>query len=168
MRVGAFYFRAARNSAAGEPGGVSVVRRRGRKPTEPSDWLNCSAHLEGPAVKTARRRSRVRSIKNVSLLRRSGGGVSVAVVVGFEGPLGGEAQVLGLLVRQLGQLHPQLVQVGRGDLLVQLGGGESGSVTSDHHLVLSIQVGPTPGRPDSKNSLDQRWVVSQPEGPRWF
>lgn len=65
-------------------------------------------------------------------------------MVGFEGPLGGEAQVLGLLVRQLGQLHPQLVQVGRGDLLVQLGGGESGSVKSDHNLVLRIQVRPTP------------------------
>lgn len=139
---------------------------------EPPDWLNCSAHLEGPAVKTARRRSHVRSIKNVSLLRRSeggGGGAPVAVVVGLEGPLGGEAQVLGLLVRQLGQLHPQLVQVGRGDLLVQLGGGgESGSVKSDHSLVLRIQVRPTRGRAHRKNSLDQRWVASQPEGPRWF
>lgn len=77
MRVVAFYFRAARNSSAGELGGVSLVRRRGRKLTEQSDWLNCSAHLEGPAVKTARRRSHVRSIKNVSLLRRSvGGGLS--------------------------------------------------------------------------------------------
>lgn len=65
-------------------------------------------------------------------------------MVGFEGPFGGEAQVLGLVVRQLGQLHPQLVQVGGGDLLVQLGGGERGSVKSDHYLVLRTQVGPTP------------------------
>lgn len=46
-------------------------------------------------------------------------------MVGFEGPLGGEAQVLGLLLRQLGQLHPQFVQMGSSHLLVQLEGGET-------------------------------------------
>lgn len=30
-------------------------------------------------------------------------------MVGLEGPLGGEAQVFGLLVGQLGQLHSQFV-----------------------------------------------------------
>lgn len=45
---------------------------------------------------------------------------SVAVVVRFEGPLCGQAQVLGLFVRQLGELHPQLVQVSSCHLLIQL------------------------------------------------
>lgn len=45
---------------------------------------------------------------------------SVAVVVRFEGPLGGQAQVLGLFLCELGELHPQLVQVGSCHLLVQL------------------------------------------------
>lgn len=35
--------------------------------------------------------------------------VSVAIMVRFEGPLGGEAQVLGLLLGQLGQLHSQFI-----------------------------------------------------------
>ena len=47
-------------------------------------------------------------------------GGSVAVVVRFEGPLGGQAQVLGLLVGQFGQLHSQFVQVSSCHLLVQL------------------------------------------------
>lgn len=47
-------------------------------------------------------------------------GHSVAVVVRLEGPLGGQTQVLGLLVGQLGQLHPQFVQMGGRHLLVQL------------------------------------------------
>lgn len=44
----------------------------------------------------------------------------VAVVVGLEGPLGGQAQVLGLLVGQFGQLHSEFVQVSRCHLLIQL------------------------------------------------
>lgn len=50
----------------------------------------------------------------------AGLGGLVAVVVRFEGPLCGQAQVLGLLVCQLGQLHSQFVQVGSSHLLVQL------------------------------------------------
>lgn len=57
-------------------------------------------------------------------------------MIGFEGPLDGEAQVFGLLVCQLGQLHPQLVQMSSSDLLVQLGGGEeseTGKSRTDLH-----------------------------------
>lgn len=47
-------------------------------------------------------------------------GGSVAIVVWFEGPLGGQTEVLGLLVGQFGQLHSEFIQVGSCDLLVQL------------------------------------------------
>lgn len=47
-------------------------------------------------------------------------GRSVSVVVRFERAFRGQAQVPGLFVRQLGQLHSQLVQVSRRHLLVQL------------------------------------------------
>lgn len=47
-------------------------------------------------------------------------GGSVAIVVWFEGPLGGQTKVLGLLVGQFGQLHSEFIQVGSCDLLVQL------------------------------------------------
>lgn len=47
-------------------------------------------------------------------------GDSVAIVVWFEGPLGGKTQVLGLLVCQLGQLHSQFIQMGSCHLLIQL------------------------------------------------
>lgn len=43
-------------------------------------------------------------------------------MVGFEGPLGGQTQVLGLFVGQLGQLHSQFVQMGGCHLLIQLSG----------------------------------------------
>lgn len=54
------------------------------------------------------------------LVLPSWAGGSVAIVVWFEGPLGGQTQVLGLLVGQLGQLHSQFVQVGCCHLLIQL------------------------------------------------
>lgn len=107
-----------KNSSAVEPGDASVVRTSGRKLNEGSDLPDCSAHLEGPTRTTAQHRFHVRSIETSG----GPGRASVAVMVRFEGPLGGEAQVFGLLVRQLGQLHPQFVQMGSSDLLVQLRG----------------------------------------------
>lgn len=47
-------------------------------------------------------------------------GDSVAIVVWFEGPLGGKTQVLGLLICQLGQFHSQFIQVRSCHLLIQL------------------------------------------------
>lgn len=46
---------------------------------------------------------------------------SIAVVIRFEGAIAGHAQVLGLLLSQLGQLHIQLAQVGFSDCFIQLG-----------------------------------------------
>lgn len=45
---------------------------------------------------------------------------SVAIVVSFEGTLKGQTQVFGLLLCQFGQLDAQFVQVGCGDLFIQL------------------------------------------------
>lgn len=47
-------------------------------------------------------------------------GSLVAVVVGLEGAGLGDAQVRRLLLRQLGQLDPKVLQVGSRHLLVQL------------------------------------------------
>lgn len=124
------------NSAAVEPGDASVVRASGRKLNEEWDLPNCSAHLEGPTMTMAQHPFHKLSIKT-SLSSGVGGRVSVAVMVGFEGPLGGEAQVFGLLVRQLGQLHPQFVQMGSSDLLVQLRGGETGKRNVRPHTIYS-------------------------------
>ena len=46
--------------------------------------------------------------------------LSVAVVIRLEGAINGHAQILGLLLSQLGQIHIQLTQVGFGDCLIQL------------------------------------------------
>jgi hypothetical protein len=47
--------------------------------------------------------------------------LSVAVVIRFEGAITGHAQVLGLLLSQLGQFHIQLAQVSFSHCLIQLG-----------------------------------------------
>lgn len=46
---------------------------------------------------------------------------SIAVVIWLEGAITGHAQILGLLLSQLGQLHIQLAQVGFSYCFVQLG-----------------------------------------------
>lgn len=144
-----------KNSSAVEPGDASVVRTSGRKLNEESDLPNCSARLEGPTKTTAQHHFHVRSVET-SLSSGVRGGVSVAIVVGFEGPLGGEAQVFGLLVRQLGQLHPQFVQMGSSHLLVQLRGGETGKSKVRPHTILKIQIRPTPVAHTSPGGQEQQ------------
>jgi hypothetical protein len=50
------------------------------------------------------------------------GSRSVAVVLGLEGTFRRHADVLGLVLRELGELHTELVEVERGDLLIELFG----------------------------------------------
>ena len=49
-----------------------------------------------------------------------GGRRLVAVVVGLEGTILGNVEILGLLGREDGQLDVELLKVGTGDLLVQI------------------------------------------------
>src|ERR1041385_3171689 len=44
----------------------------------------------------------------------------VTIVLGFVGPFDGHAKVIGLLLRQLGQLHTDFFQVQAGDFFVEL------------------------------------------------